>query len=68
METFLRTSILLFLVTLVNHANSHGRLMEPPNRSSLWRFEEYESQNPPINYDDNQIFCGGFYVNYNYKN
>lgn len=36
----------------------HGMMLDPPNRSSLWRFDG-ES---PINYDDNQNFCGGFYV------
>ncbi|XP_076458575.1 uncharacterized protein LOC143292274 [Babylonia areolata] len=34
----------------------HGRLMDPPSRSSLWRLGFH---NPP-NYDDNQLFCGGF--------
>ena len=31
-------------------------LWEPPNRSSLWRF----GYDTPINYNDNQNFCGGF--------
>lgn len=36
----------------------HGRLMDPPNRSSLWRF----NPSAPINYDDDQNYCGGLTV------
>jgi hypothetical protein len=41
---------------------SHGRLMEPPNRSSLWRFPEFDELGVPHNYEDNQLFCGGVAV------
>jgi len=44
---------------------SHGRLMEPPSRSSLWRFEEFKKHDPPINYNDNELNCGGKDVQYN---
>lgn len=37
----------------------HGRLVDPPSRSSMWR---YGFKNPP-NYDDNQLYCGGVQVN-----
>lgn len=33
----------------------HGRLMEPPNRSSLWRLKEFAHLNPPVNYNDNEV-------------
>lgn len=33
----------------------HGRLMEPPARNCMWRFGFLN----PINYNDNEIFCGG---------
>ncbi len=33
--------------------------MKPPNRSSVWRFKEYAGQNPPPNYSDMELFCGG---------
>ncbi|KAL8591921.1 hypothetical protein ACOMHN_039974 [Nucella lapillus] len=33
----------------------HGRLMDPPSRSSMWRV----GFNSTPNYDDNQLFCGG---------
>ncbi|XP_067664612.1 mucin-5B-like [Haliotis asinina] len=35
---------------------SHGRMIEPPMRSSMWRF----GFNTPKNYDDNGLNCGGF--------
>ncbi|CAG7728556.1 unnamed protein product [Allacma fusca] len=38
--------------------------MEPPNRSSIWRFPEFASYNPPSNYNDNELFCGGYSVQY----
>lgn len=33
-------------------------LWDPPSRSSMWRFD-YPT---PINWDDNQVYCGGFGV------
>lgn len=35
--------------------------MRPPNRSSIWRVPEFAGQNPPANYDDNQLYCGGLH-------
>ncbi len=34
----------------------HGRLMEPPARNAMWRFGFPN----PINYNDNEVYCGGF--------
>lgn len=48
--------------TLVS-VNGHGRLMEPPARSSMWR----KGFNTPINYNDNSLFCGGFINQYGYQ-
>ncbi|XP_022649783.1 uncharacterized protein LOC111245554 isoform X2 [Varroa destructor] len=51
--------ILLFLVTLSlgpSLVEGHGRLMEPPSRSSMWRV----GFKTPRNYNDNELFCGGF--------
>ena len=45
----------LMMTSLVE---GHGRLIEPPSRSSAWRF----GFPTPINYDDNELFCGGFQV------
>ncbi|CAF0817909.1 unnamed protein product [Brachionus calyciflorus] len=36
---------------------SHGRLLDPPARSSAWR---EDSSKFPIYFFDNQMFCGGF--------
>ncbi|CAC5396775.1 unnamed protein product [Mytilus coruscus] len=33
-------------------------MIEPPNRSSLWRLPEFSTRAEP-NYDDNALFCGG---------
>ncbi|XP_033749018.1 uncharacterized protein LOC117333706 [Pecten maximus] len=40
----------------ISEVRGHGRLLEPPGRASMWRF----GYNSPPNYDDNQLFCGGF--------
>lgn len=34
----------------------HGRLMDPPARNAMWRFG-YPN---PVNYNDNELFCGGY--------
>ncbi|XP_052221019.1 uncharacterized protein LOC127837742 [Dreissena polymorpha] len=47
---------LLLLFTIVTEVNGHGRLVEPPSRSSMWR----QGFNSPQNYDDTSLFCGGF--------
>ncbi|RWS18082.1 uncharacterized protein B4U80_05900, partial [Leptotrombidium deliense] len=52
--------IILFCLTLLTLVLGHGRLIEPPGRSTAWRFG---FRNPP-NYDDNALFCGGVYVQY----
>ncbi|XP_065205427.1 uncharacterized protein LOC135835193 [Planococcus citri] len=35
--------------------NSHGRLIEPPSRASMWRY----GFNTPPNFNDHELFCGG---------
>ncbi|XP_025837511.1 uncharacterized protein LOC112906793 [Agrilus planipennis] len=39
----------------------HGRLMDPPSRNSMWR---YGFPNP-VNYNDNELYCGGYSVHWN---
>lgn len=34
----------------------HGRLIEPPSRSTMWRY----GFNTPPNYNDHELYCGGF--------
>jgi len=36
--------------------HGHGRLMDPPSRNAMWRFG-YPN---PVNYNDNENFCGGY--------
>ncbi|XP_021357189.1 uncharacterized protein LOC110452820 isoform X2 [Mizuhopecten yessoensis] len=54
--TMVTLSILLTLSVWISGVRGHGRLLEPPGRASMWRF----GYNSPPNYDDNQLFCGGF--------
>ncbi|KAF5297118.1 hypothetical protein FQA39_LY02698 [Lamprigera yunnana] len=51
-------TVVAFLVVcvLTRDVTGHGMMLDPPNRSSLWRF----NNTFPINYNDNQHFCGGF--------
>ena len=50
-------TVVMMTMTL-RSVSSHGRLVEPPSRSSMWRY----GFNTPHNYDDNAINCGGLYV------
>ncbi|KAK2587999.1 hypothetical protein KPH14_004075 [Odynerus spinipes] len=51
---------LYFVLNVLNnkHVTGHGRLMDPPARNSMWRF----GFSNPVNYNDNELFCGGFAV------
>ncbi|KAK7084655.1 hypothetical protein SK128_024301 [Halocaridina rubra] len=57
MERFL---MFLCISSLVVCVCGHGRLMDPPARNSMWRFG-YPN---PVNYNDNELYCGGFVVHY----
>ena len=50
--------VLLAISLLLHQVAGHARLIEPPSRSSMWRFG---FANPP-DYTDNQGFCGGINV------
>lgn len=50
----LQTIVLIVL----DQVNGHGRMIDPPGRSTAWRY----GFPTPKNYDDNQLFCGGFQV------
>ncbi|XP_045185095.2 uncharacterized protein LOC123543096 [Mercenaria mercenaria] len=52
------------LLSQTGHVTSHGRLIQPAQRSSAWRFG-YDN---PINYNDNELFCGGAGVQWNSEN
>ncbi|XP_041363554.1 uncharacterized protein LOC121379135 [Gigantopelta aegis] len=50
----------LLLTLFARAVSGHGRLVDPPSRSSMWR---YGFKTPP-NYDDNQLYCGGVSIQY----
>merc|ERR1719323_1826218 len=52
-----KTHLLCVLVCSLPLVSGHGRLINPPSRSSMFR---YGFNNPP-NYQDNELFCGGFF-------
>lgn len=51
---------LLFVVIVLSfmpsHVTGHGRLIDPPARSTAWRY----GFPTPVNWNDNELFCGGF--------
>ena len=54
-----RFAFFLFLVC-IGVVWGHGRLIEPPMRSSMWRY----GFKTPKNYNDNELNCGGFAVSF----
>ena len=54
---------LLVVMTLTLEVWCRGRLLEPPSRSSLWR---YGFDGAEINLKDDRLNCGGFKVNKQY--
>lgn len=49
---------LLAVSSVIALAYSHGMLLEPVARSSRWRYDT----TAPNNFEDNELFCGGFTV------
>jgi len=56
---------ILSLALLVVAVHGHGRLTDPPGRSTIWREPAFEHLGLPLNYNDNELFCGGYAVQYN---
>jgi hypothetical protein len=54
-------SVAAILLLMVAVSREHGMLMDPVNRSSMWR----KGFNTPNNYEDSQLFCGGRSVSWN---
>lgn len=48
--------LVIFIACTIKHIDGHGRLMDPPARNSMWRFGFPN----PVNYNDNELFCGGY--------
>lgn len=55
-------TFVLFAQGFIQIVFGHGMLLDPVSRGSRWRFDA----RAPINYDDNQLFCGGFSVRYDF--
>ncbi|XP_059483213.1 uncharacterized protein LOC132201236 [Neocloeon triangulifer] len=50
--------LVLLAAQVPKPAGGHGRMMDPPARNSMWRFGFPN----PVNYNDNELFCGGYAV------
>ncbi|XP_069120050.1 uncharacterized protein [Argopecten irradians] len=44
----------VFVFALASVVHGHGRMLDPPGRSSMWRV----GFNTPVNFDDNGLNCG----------
>lgn len=51
-------SLLVVLACASVYVRGHGRLIEPPGRSTAWRY----GFDTPHNYNDHEIYCGGYAV------
>jgi len=56
---------ILILAVAVVAVCGHGRLLDPPGRSTIWKDPDFSRLNLPANYNDNELFCGGYQVQYN---
>lgn len=54
---------IISLIALFDLTWGHGMMLKPPGRSSRWRY----NSSAPVNYNDNENFCGGFAVSLNKK-
>jgi len=52
------STTLSLLFIQVHRLAGHGMLTDPPARNAMWRF----GFNNPVNYNDNELYCGGFSV------
>lgn len=50
------TAVLMVLMHMIIVCNGHGRLIDPPSRSSAFRF----GFPTPPNFIDNEVLCGGY--------
>ncbi|KAJ8967647.1 hypothetical protein NQ317_016538 [Molorchus minor] len=56
--------LFVFVALVAKEVVGHGMMLQPVNRASRWRFDP----TAPIDYDDNQSFCGGAYASNGVKN
>lgn len=55
--------LVVIVAVLDEYAEGHARFMNPISRASRWR----RDSKAPTNYNDNQLFCGGFWVGIDMK-
>lgn len=48
----------LLLATVIGLIAAHGTVHEPVARQTRWR----QTNRPPRNYNDNELWCGGYNV------
>ncbi|XP_069120048.1 uncharacterized protein [Argopecten irradians] len=61
MSTLKIVVLLCIGLCVVVEVTSHGRLVKPPSRGSMWRY----GFDTPVNYNDNELNCGGFHNQWN---
>lgn len=54
-SSFLITAFLASVLLVPDDVVGHGMILDPPGRSSMWRY----GYNVPPNYNDNSLYCGG---------
>ncbi|XP_045472156.1 uncharacterized protein LOC123678927 [Harmonia axyridis] len=52
--------LFLFATFFLDEIFGHGMMLEPPNRSALWKYYPVDNHKVVPNYNMNQLFCGGF--------
>lgn len=50
----------LGVIVGIGYVAGHGMVMNPVSRQSRWRF----NSSAPINWDDDQVYCGSFGVRF----
>lgn len=58
LQAFILVCLTLIALIGVRLVSSHGSMLEPASRNSLWRIDG----TAPRNYNDMELFCGGIGV------
>lgn len=65
MFRFVCAAALILAFVKFQPIEGHGMIMRPVNRASMWRMKnETYSASAPADYNDNELFCGGYGVSY----
>merc|ERR1712212_565116 len=54
-------TLLLVSPYFLSLTSGHGMITDPPARNAMWRY----GYTNPVNYNDNELYCGGFSVQWN---